>query len=315
MIRNFLFPVLISFCLIGEPTSADAKSPKVLMIGIDGLRGDALRKAETPHLDRLIQDGVVDYATKVVSADVTQSDTVSGPGWTTFLTGTWADRHGVLDNSFDGRDRDAAPHCFHLIKEAQPKMRTASFVNWIPINTHVTTDADVHVGVLPPPKSDGNESKDYAAADKRIATLAADVLANDPVDVVFAYFGAVDESGHANGFHPSVPTYVSQIEVVDEHVGQLWSAVRSRASYAEEDWIVVVSSDHGGEGTGHGGGRQKAVVLQVPMIVSGEAAAAGEGIGREAATVDVVAVVLKHLGVEGKSVDHLAGSADGWLGR
>lgn len=290
-----------------------ADHPKVLLIGIDGLRSDALQKATTPNLDALIANGIVDFETSVISTDVPKSDTVSGPGWTTFLTGTWADQHGVVDNSFDGRDREAAPHCFRLIKAVQPKLRTASLVNWIPINEFITTDADISVGVFAPASASDADKKDYAAADSRVAAMAADVLANDPADIVFAYFGAVDETGHAHGFHPSVPAYVAQIEVVDGHVGRLTGAIHSRKSHASEDWLIVVSTDHGGEGFGHGGGRENPIVRTAPMLVSGNAAAKGRHRNRSTATVDVVAVALTHLGITGEPTKHLAGSAEGWL--
>lgn len=314
---SLLFFVAAGCLTFGWPSSLNAQPSnsvkKVLLIGIDGLRSDALQKAATPNLDQLASDGIIDYGTSVISTEVTKSDTVSGPGWTTFLTGTWADQHGVIDNSFDGRNRDAAPHCFRIAKGARPNLRTASFVNWIPINTFVTTDADINVGVLAPAKAEHPDEKDYAAADVRVATMAIDVLANDPVDFAFTYFGAVDETGHAQGFHPSVPAYVAQIETVDGYVGKLIKAIRSRKSHAQEDWLIIVSTDHGGEGFGHGGGRQKPIVRTAPMLVSGNAAARGDDVDRPTATVDVVAVAMTHLGIVGESTKHLAGSSVGWL--
>ena len=68
------------------------------------------------------------------------------------------------------------------------------------------------------------------------------------------YFGACDETGHRDGFHPSVPSYIKAIETVDSHVGKLLKSIESRPNYENEDWLILISSDHGGQGTGHGKG-------------------------------------------------------------
>lgn len=297
-------------------STAYAGEPKVLTIGIDGLRRDAFVAAKTPHMDSLSANGTLCLETRVTSDDVTDSDTVSGPGWTTFLTGVWADRHGVLDNSFNGRDAKAAPHGFTLAKQVKPNLKTASYLCWTPLSTHVTTDADIDVVVTP--GKNATASTVWKAADQSLAWSAIPVLQNDDVDWTFIYFGSTDETGHSYGFHPSVPPYVAAIENVDRMVGELIAAVKQRKTYADEDWLVLISTDHGGEGTGHGGGRENPNVFTAPMIVSGDAAMKSDGIERAAglappATVDLVTVALTHLQIPINPKWQLAGSAEGWL--
>jgi len=291
-----------------------AKQPKVLLIGVDGLRSDAVQATPTPVLDGLAKVGVVDWGTSVISPGVSQSDTVSGPGWTTFLTGTWADRHGVLDNTFKGRDRKRAPHCFELAKQRRSELKTASLVCWLPLQDHVTNAADINVIVRPIPSESENGQTSWAEADRTLVRLACDTLRNEPVDFVFVYIGAVDVAGHRHGFHPSVSQYTEAIEVADQQIGELTQTLTQRKSSSDEDWLIIISTDHGGKGTGHSNGREDPNVFQVPMIVSGEAAAGcGCQLSREAGTVDVVAVALTHLGVPLNPDWELAGSAKGWL--
>ncbi len=297
--------------LTALPAAAEAPSrlsPKVLLIGLDGIRGDALQKASTPTIDRLLANGIVDWDTRVVSPEVTSSDTVSGPGWTTFLTGTWSDRHGVIDNSFKGRTAARAPHCFRLAKQSQPQLRTASFLDWTPLSQHVTSDADLDIVVTP-----SAASHEYDGADRALTLMAAAVLQNEPIDLAFVYLGAIDEAGHKFGFHPSVEEYTRRIATADAQLGQLLRAVRARNTFDNEDWLFVLSADHGGEGRGHGGGRDNPLINRVPMIVSGAAAARGEDVARPVATTDVVAVALQHLRIPIDPQWQLAGSADGWL--
>ena len=40
---------------------------------------------------------------------------------------------------------------------------------------------------------------------------------------------------------------------MDEQVGLMVSSLQSRPNYGEENWMVLVTTDHGGTGTSHGG--------------------------------------------------------------
>ena len=72
------------------------KVNKVLYIGIDGCRPDALERAHTPILNKLIDEGAfTDNA-------ITCLHSTSGPCWASLLTGVWENRHGILDNSCEG---------------------------------------------------------------------------------------------------------------------------------------------------------------------------------------------------------------------
>ena len=64
-------------------TAYASQNRKVLVIGIDGCRSDALQQANTPHLDSLIATGLFTYDAWHCGI------TVSGPSWSTIMTGTW----------------------------------------------------------------------------------------------------------------------------------------------------------------------------------------------------------------------------------
>ena len=269
----------------------DAPSSRVLVIGIDGLRPDALRTARTENLDSLVDQGCISETTQILGKRYRDSDTVSGPGWSSFLTGVWADKHGVNDNRFGGKNYTRYPHFFALLKQQFPAARTGSFVDWEPIDTHIVSHADVRK-VFP---AGGVES--YVEMDAKIVNAASEFLVGDDPHATMVYFGAVDETGHRHGFHPSVNEYITAIETVDQHVGRLLKAVRGRPRYAEENWLVLVSTDHGGRGTGHSGGHDVAEILTTFLIVSGDSAKRGQ---IESATyvVDLPVTALVHLGVD-----------------
>lgn len=308
--RHWAIACVLSAALsvFANASQLSAKDPKVLLIGIDGLRVDAFESAHTPAMDALAANGTMDLQTSILSEQVTASDTISGPGWTTFLSGVWADRHGVTDNSFKGRDRDAGPHGFTLAKQVKPDLLTASFLDWTPLGEHVVADADINVIATPSAASD-----EYHGTDRSLGLMAATLLREQPIDFAFVYFGACDEAGHAHGFHPSVKPYTQCIEATDALIAKLVAAIAGRATIENEDWLIVVSTDHGGEGRGHGGGRDNPMINRVPMIVSGAAAERGTDVERPVATTDIMAVALQHLNIPLDPKWELAGSAQGWL--
>ena len=101
-----------TFLLLGSTWGLPAQQPgpqRVLMIGIDGVRPDALAAARTPNLDRLIRTGAFTDTTQILGTRYSKNDTISGPGWSSILTGVWADKHGVHDNEFTGKNYRMLP--------------------------------------------------------------------------------------------------------------------------------------------------------------------------------------------------------------
>ena len=268
---------------------AAAKTKKVLFIGIDGCRFDSIQAANAPNLDRLMAEGCYDADCQILGDRYSGNDTVSGPGWSSILTGVWADKHGVDNNDFKVKHYDQYPHFFARLKEAQPAAYTASVVSWIPIQQHIVSAADV-AKLFPP------VGKDYTGSDVLAAKTAAKILAESDPAVLFIYLGQVDETGHKDGFHPTVPSYIKAIENVDECVGIVLDAMRARKTFDQEDWLVLVTADHGGKGTGHGGGHNVPEIRNSFVIVSGPAAQRGK-LDQETYLVDVPATALAHLGV------------------
>lgn len=304
LVALLMTAIALCGCVDGAVSAAAEPRKKVLVIGIDGLRPDALLAAEAPHLRKLIESGAFTDTTQILGPRPTESDTISGPGWSSILCGVWSDKHRVLDNEFTRTDYAAYPHFFARLKESRPGATTLSVVNWPPIHEKITSAADIDL--LPAHADD----KDYAGWDEKVAVAAAQGLYERDVDAAFVYFGNVDVSGHAEGFHPSVPRYMDAIAAVDRHVGELLAALRQRPHYADEDWLIIVCTDHGGQGTNHGGGHDVPEIRTVFLIVGGQSAQPGR-IEGETYLVDVVPTALAHLGVVPREEWGLDGRAVG----
>jgi predicted AlkP superfamily pyrophosphatase or phosphodiesterase len=280
------------FTLLLVASSAVGGERKVLLIGIDGCRPDAITKADTPNLDRLAKNGVMSLNTSILGPRDCGNDTISGPGWSSIFTGVWADKHGVMDNDFKTPNYNRYPHFFSLLKQKRPSAVTASFVDWKPIADKIVSGANV--SFCPQEALKGADA--YEKADEEVAAHAAEFLKTKPVDAACVYFGQVDERGHASGFHPLVPSYTAAIEKVDRHIGALLDAIKARPNAANEEWLVIVTTDHGGQGTGHGGGHKIDEIRRVFLIVSGTGV--DHAADRQTYLVDAVPTALAWLGAE-----------------
>jgi predicted AlkP superfamily pyrophosphatase or phosphodiesterase len=141
-------------------------------------------------------------------------------------------------------------------------------------------------------------------------------LANGAADASFVYFGAADEVAHRLG--PLSPEYRDALRTIDRQIGELMAAVRARPTYDREDWLVLMTSDHGHRDRG-GHGRESLEERRVFYLASGPAAVRGRP-PESPNVVDVAATALAHMGLriepawrlDGKVVGlQPAASADG----
>lgn len=224
---------IVSLLLIANLWASQPR--KVLIIGIDGVRTDALQQANTPNLDALIASGFYTYESWH------QGITVSGPSWSTIMTGVEYNKHGVTSNSYSGSNYNTYPYFTKRAKDCLPDLYQVQIVQWAPMSDNVYNDAwDQKIKVC-----DGCGANSVSAAQTQ--------LQNPNLDVLFVYFDECDLTGHSTGFSPLNPAYINAIQTVDGHVGSIISALQSRPNFVAEDWIILITTDHGGIGTGHGG--------------------------------------------------------------
>jgi len=240
--------IVLLFLLFPFISLSQQNIKKVLIIGIDGCRADALELANTPVIDNLIQNGI--YSPDALNDDIT----VSGPGWSAILCGVWSDKHLSIDNSFNNTDYFNFPPIFKYAEDFDDNLNTVSICNWNPINDNIVQNyADFKLNV----------SSDYD-----VSSEASTYIANNNPDLIFLHFDDVDHAGHNYGFSPNITEYITSIEAVDDLLDPVMQAIYQRPNYLNEDWIILVTSDHGGVGTSHGG--TSIEHENVVVIVSGD---------------------------------------------
>jgi predicted AlkP superfamily pyrophosphatase or phosphodiesterase len=150
----------------------------------------------------------------------------------------------------------------------------------------------------------------YLNADRQMAEAAGRHLTEANPVAVFVSFMLPDAVGHRSGFHPNVREYRHAIETIDGLIGSVLRALRNRKTFARENWLVLVTSDHGGQGLHHRGGHGDPEVLTVFLIVSGPAVRRGK-IESRTYIVDPAVTALTHLNVDIDPAWGLDGNAVG----
>lgn len=256
-----------------KPASQNKK--KVLFIGIDGCRTDGLLNANTPVMDSLIATGMF------ISMVDRGPYTVSVPGWSTLLHGVFPAKHGLLDNTFEQQDNFAQyPDMFARIREAHSDYNLCTITNWYNF-LRLTSNEDCAISV---------------DTDKDLKDSALAVLNSCNPDMLVLHFDDPDHAGHTVGFSPLQPGYIAAIEQTDIYISEIMSAIRERETTLNEKWLIVICTDHGGNGTSHGGQDGNPATRYVFLILN------GEGIPNtnqqsNASNADVFPTVMKFLDI------------------
>ncbi len=267
----------------GQVTTAEKK---VLLIGLDGVRVDVLDAADTPHIDSLRREGVYSARARNVLP------TVSGPNWSSMLTGVTPERHGVRSNDFRGNAYAAFPDFLTRLEQVDSAFATFAVVDWPPLGTTASGGPVISDAIDRKVNLNG-DALGYAEADARSVQVAVEVLATEDPDAAFVYLGNIDVVGHETGSLSAA--YRESIEQADAYVGALLAALRRRATYDREDWLLLISTDHGRRDDGGHGGESE---LERTIFVLASGPSAGRGTWDPAPQIaDVAVTALAHLGV------------------
>ena len=72
------------------------------------------------------------------------------------------------------------------------------------------------------------------------------------LDIIFGIYEGTDHNGHGTGFGNGNYKYIKGFRDEDAMAFELLQAIYSRPSYEQEDWLIIITTDHGGRQTWHG---------------------------------------------------------------
>ncbi len=218
-------------------------------------------------------------------------DTVSAPGWSTILSGAWYWKHGIFDNS---RDKEIlVPTLFSYISPlTSESFHTAFVYDWNVlhdlnkkelINLTWQSDfiQDCKEDTNPPEINSQSKygrtlgDKNCALEDKQVEKDAITQLQDPNMGFLFAYFTFADDWSHqymedilctpinkalqldtdCSLTKPAIsPNFIKAARITLGHAENIIKAIKNRPTFSSEDWLIIVTSDHGRNSFGgHGG--------------------------------------------------------------
>lgn len=281
------------------------KVPKAVFIILDGIPADVIEKLHPPTLDAISSQG--GYTRAIVGGNrgtYTETPTISAVGYNSAITGTWVNKHNVWDN--DIRDPNYRyKNLFRILEESEPAKKTAIFSTWLDNRTKLIGEGLPEAGGIRLDYSfDGLENDTLAyphdsnadyirRIDEAVASRAATVIGNDGPDLSWVYLEYTDDMGHRYG---DSEQFFTSIMNADRLVGKIWEAVNSREQKFNEDWLVVITTDHGRDaatGRNHGSQSDRE---RLGWIVT-NAPALNARFRQNPAIVDIMPSVCNHLGI------------------
>lgn len=214
-----------------------ADNSKVLLILVDGMVGKEMDKVNTPALNALKPNSIYSYEG---SADTVTTDPASIAH---IMTGNPVGNTEIRDSSLVPRvpRGDLFPSFIKRVKEQKARpFRVVTVTPWEALSKTLFKEADIRIAVA-------NNNNDV------VRDSAINRIKSDSADLVIAHFNNVNLAGIQEGFTSTAPGYKAALLKADEYIGALVQAMRERAKFAEEDWLVIVQSTHGGNGKKYGG--------------------------------------------------------------
>ena len=228
---------------------------KAIIIGYDGCRADALGLIINgcSGIQKMLDDGAsvrLSYCGGInYPAENTQA-TSTAPGWCSILTGEWADKTGITGNSIT---KSLEYKTLLTTLTEDEIIDKASFTtSW---DGHfINDDSTYKLEKQYCEDNDINVAFNYCSSDTATAsTTLKDIKSEDCSDFLFTILEGPDHSGHSFGFSTNNPIYKIGFQLNEIQALRILNAIENRDTYEREDWLIIITSDHGGFGTGHGG--------------------------------------------------------------
>ena len=258
-----ILAIAFAGCTAESPPATS--TAKAMFIIVDGIPADVIERVDTPNLDDVA--GGNGYARAYVGGEAggeSESPTVSAVGYNSLLTGTWANKHNVYDNDVENPNYEYWD-IFRIAKTHDPSLQTAIYSTWTDNRTKLVGDGLPEAGgkkidfaadgyELDEERFPHDEARQYIKdIDQLVVEEAARHVREAGPDLSWVYLETTDDVSHEHG---DSTEFDAAVEALDVQLGQIWAAIREREKQHDEDWLLVITTDHGRDpetGRGHGG--------------------------------------------------------------
>ena len=237
----------LSSCAFGKGAASndepDASKTKILLVSIDGMRGDVILSSQ--YTDKL----------KQISTYTTTATTVY-PSYTlpchmSMQHGVSPESHGIVTNTYT-----PSTELVDGIAEtlAASGKTCAFFYNWGPLGDVINSDALIKKEYI------AGETLGWKESNAALAESCKEYLVSNDVDYTFLYIGCLDEMGHTYGW------------LSDEYYAELDSSLNLVFEIMDalsEEYTVIITSDHGGHDYTHGTDSPEDMTIPIFLIGNG----------------------------------------------
>jgi predicted AlkP superfamily pyrophosphatase or phosphodiesterase len=291
VLRTLIIALALSATCLPSRLGAQVPGVKhVIVLGCDGMGSVAFRGTNAPNLAALMKRGSWTLKARGVMP------TSSSPNWASMIMGAGPEQHGVTSNEWETNRMEFTasvagpsghfPTIFRLLREQRPAFKQAAIYDWSGFGRLIEP------GI---PDDSEHVKGSILTAERAIAYWKA-----EKPSFLFVHFDDVDHAGH--GFGWESPQYFQMVDLVDGLIGGVVKAVRD--SGEEDSTVVIMTADHGGVGTRHGGNTM--AELLIPWIIAGPGVAQGHELASPVNTWDTAATIAHLFGVK---------PPEAWIGR
>ena len=253
---------------------------KVILISIDGMRPDGLMNCGNDYLDELVKKSSYTFDAKTVFPSITL------PCHLSMFHSVPPERHGTLNNDYVTPVRPVSG-LFEELKASGK--RCAMYYGWEPLRSIGKAGSLVAAEYI--------NAYSFEHTDAMLTNRALDYIKLASPDFVFLYMVETDEKGgHDAGWMSE--TYLDYINKAIDNVKKV-------IEEAGDEYIVIVTADHGGHDRCHGTEMPEDMVI--PMFFLGDCFKQGEKL-ENVSILDIAPTVADIMGItpprewEGKSL-------------
>lgn len=253
----------------------------VIVIGVDGLSPDGIRKAKTPVLDSMVANGSVKWKVRTV---LTSS---SSQNWASMIMGAGPEQHGVINNDWEiddhtlppvvEEDDGRFPTIFSWVRKHKPEAEIGAVYHWSGFGRLFQKKAM-------------NYDKRFSTEDSTTADFINYVKEKKPT-LGFVHLDHVDHAGHHDGH--GTPHYYEAVSKADSLIGKILAGIKEAG--IDKNTLVIVTADHGGIGYGHGGATPQEA--EIAMVLFGKDIKKGYRIEQQVYTYDLAATIAFALNI------------------
>ncbi|MCI5717249.1 MAG: alkaline phosphatase [Alistipes sp.] len=236
----------------------------VILIGLDGMAANTFAAADMPTLRSMMEQG----AWTLHSRSILPSS--SACNWASMFMGVGPEMHGY--NTWGSSKPDFPsieigpygifPTIAGVLRAHDPEIRMSAMYEWATIGSLIEGEAlDVSRNIP------YDESHSEAITTEFINCL-------DSLRPAFSMviYDSPDHDGHGSGW--GSPQYLTALHLLDGYIASIVEATKRMGIY--DDTVFIVTADHGGTGTGHGGTSMDE--METPLVLFGKGVKRGHEI-------------------------------------